>query len=193
MKNRLTFLLLLLLLCPLLAPAADAASKNVDKEFTAAKAALSRLDADKGKARGYRDRWVKVIADLESFSARHSRHPKSVEALYLAATAQEKMALISRLSGDFVAAQESYLAVADVTPKSPYAVEGLWAAARLTEKNLDDPAAAYRFYERIKAEQGQSKYAGKAKEELKRLAAYAPKPAPKPPVVAAPPVPSLPA
>lgn len=192
MKNHGTFFLLLLLLCTLLTPGVDAASKNPDKEFTAAKAALTRLDADKGKARGYRDRWVKVIADLESFRARHPRHAKSAEALYLAATAQEKMALISRLTGDFAAAQESYLAVADAAPKSPYAADGLWAAARLTEKNLQDPAVAYRVYERIRTEQGQSKYAGKAKEELKRLAAYAPKPAPKPPVVTATPAPSPP-
>ena len=187
MKNRLTFFLLLLFFCTLLTPGAEAASKNADKEFTAAKTALNRLDADKGKARGYRDRWVKVIADLESFRARHPRHQRSAEALYLAATAQEKMALISRLPGDFAAAQEAYLVVADVAPKSPYAVEGLWAAARLTEKHLQDPAAVYRFYDRIKAEQGHSKYAGKAKEELKRLAAYAPKPVLKPQVVAAPP------
>lgn len=186
MKNRLTFFLLLLFFCTLLTPGAEAASKNADKEFTAAKTALSRLDADKGKARGYRDRWVKVIADLESFPARHPRHQRSAEALYLAATALEKMALISRLPGDFAAAQEAYLVVADVAPKSPYAVEGLWAAARLTEKHLHDPAAVYRFYDRIKAEQGHSKYAGKAKEELKRLAAYAPKPVPKHQVVAAP-------
>ena len=192
MKNHWTFFLLLLFFCTLLTPVADAASKNPDKEFTAAKAALTRLDDDKGKARSYRDRWVKVVADLESFRARHPRHAKSAEALYLAATAQEKMALISRLPGDFAAAQESYLAVADVAPSSPYAAEGLWSAARLTEKNLNDPAAAYRFYERIKAEQGQSKYAGKAKEDLKRLAAYAPKPAPKPPVLAAPPAQSPP-
>ena len=104
MKNHWTIFLLLLLLCTLLTPGADAASKNPDKEFTAAKAALSRLDADKGKARGYRDRWVKVIADLESFRARNPRHGKSAEAVYLAATAQEKMALISRLPGDFAAA-----------------------------------------------------------------------------------------
>ena len=55
MKNHWTFFLLLLLFCTLLTPGADAASKNPDKEFTVAKAALSRLDADKGKARGYRD------------------------------------------------------------------------------------------------------------------------------------------
>lgn len=193
MKNHWTFLLLLLLLCTLLTPGADAAGKNPDKEFTAAKAALNRLDSEKGKARGYRDRWVKVIADLESFRARHPRHAKGAEALYLAATAQEKMALISRLSKDFAAAQQAYLAVADVAPRSPYATEGLWAAARLTEKNLNDPTAAYRVYGRITAEQGQSKYAGKAKEALKRLAAYAPKPAvSKPPVLAAPPAQSPP-
>ena len=192
MKNHRTFFLLLLLLCTLLTPGVDAASKNPDKEFTAAKAALNRLDADKGKARGYRDRWVKVIADLESFRARNPRHAKSAEAHYLAATAQEKMAEISRLSKDFVAAQEAYLAVAELAPRSPFAVDGLWAVARLTEKNLQDPAVAYRVYERIRTEQGQSKYAGKAKEELKRLAAYAPKPAPKPPVVATAPAPSSP-
>ncbi|PKN13505.1 MAG: N-acetylmuramoyl-L-alanine amidase [Deltaproteobacteria bacterium HGW-Deltaproteobacteria-4] len=192
MKKHWTFFLLLLFFCTLLTPGADAAGKNPDKEFAAAKAALTRLDADKGKARSYRDRWVKVIADLESFRARHPRHGKSAEALYLAATAQEKMALISRLPGDFAAAQEAYLAVADAAPSSPYAADGLWAAARLTEKNLQDPAATYRVYERIKTEQGQSKYAGKAKDELKRLAVYAPKPAPKPPVVAAPPAPSAP-
>jgi N-acetylmuramoyl-L-alanine amidase len=193
MKNHGTFFLLLLLFCSLLTPGADAASKNPDKEFIAAKTALTRLDNDKGKARGYRDRWVKVVADLESFHTRYPRHQRSAEALYLAATAQEKMALISRLPGDFAAAQEAYLAVVDVAPKSSYAAEGLWAAARMTEKNLQDPAAAYRFYERIKAEQGQSNYAGKAKEELTRLAAYAPKPAPKPSVVTTPPAPSLPA
>ena len=191
MKNHWTFFLLLLLFLSL-TPGADAAGKNPDKEFTAAKAALNRLDADQGKARGYRDRWVRVIADLESFRARHPRHAKSAEALYLAATAQEKMARISRLPGDFAAAQEAYLAVAELAPRSPFAVDGLWASARLTEKNLQDPAAAYRVYERIRIEQGKSKYAGKAKEELKRLAAYAPKPAPKPPVVAALPPPSAP-
>ncbi|MDZ4185123.1 MAG: N-acetylmuramoyl-L-alanine amidase [Desulfuromonadales bacterium] len=192
MKNHRTFFLLLLIFCTFLTPGADAAGKNPDKEFTAAKAALNRLDAEKGKARGYRDRWVKVIADLESFRARNPRHAKSAEAHYLAATAQEKMAEISRLSKDFAAAQEAYLAVAELAPRSPFAVEGLWAAARLTEKKLQDPAVAYRVYERIRTEQGQSKYAGKAKEELKRLAAYAPKPAPKPPVVAALPLPSVP-
>lgn len=192
MKNHWTCFLLFLLFSTLLPHGADAAGKNPDKEFAAAKAALTRLDADKGKARSYRDRWVKVIADLESFRARHPRHGKGAEALYLAATAQEKMALISRLSADFSAAQKSYLAVADLAPRSPYAAEGLWAAARLTEKKLLDPAATYRVYERIKTEQGQSKYAGKAKDELKRLAVYAPKPAPKPPVVAVPPVQSAP-
>jgi N-acetylmuramoyl-L-alanine amidase len=186
MKNRLTFFLLLLF-CTLLTPGADAATKNPEQEFTAAKAALSRLDADKGKTRSYRDRWVEVITRLEAFSAKNPRHSRSAEALYLAATAQEKMAAVSHLPKDVVAAQEAYLVVAEVAPKSPFAAQGLWAAARLAEKKLHDPTGAYRLYARITAEQGQSKYVGKAKPELKRLAAYAPKSSPKPQVVAAPP------
>ena len=193
MKNRLTFFLLLLLLfCTLLTPGADAASKkgkNPEQEFTAAKTALTRLDNSKGVARSYRDRWVEVIARLEAFSAKNSRHAKSAEALYLAATAQEKMAKISQLAKDDVAAKEAYLAVAAAAPKSPFAAQGLWAAARLAEKELHDPAEAYRLYARIAAEQGQSKYVGKAKVELKRLAAYAPKIPPKAQIVAASPTP----
>lgn len=189
MKNRLTFFLLLLLFCTVATPAVFAASKNPEQEFTKAKTALSRLDASKGKERSYRDRWVAVIARLEAFSAKNPRHARSAEALYLAATAQEKMAAISQLSRDAAAAQEAYLAVAAAAAKSPFAAQGLWAAARLAEKELHDPAEAYRLYARITAEQNRSKYAGKARAELQRLAAYAPKPPPPPPVVAALPAP----
>jgi N-acetylmuramoyl-L-alanine amidase len=188
MKNRLTFFLLFLLFCTLLTPGADAASKNgrnPEQEFTAAKTALTRLDNSKGKERSYRDRWVAVITRLEAFSAKNPRHARSAESLYLAATAQEKMAVISQLTKDEVAAQQAYLTVAAAAPKSPFAAQGLWAAARLAEKELHDPAEAYRLYARIAAEQSQSKYAGKARAELKRLAAYAPKPPPPPQVVAA--------
>ena len=189
MKIRLTYFFLFLLCCMFLAPGADAASKNPEREFTAAKATLTRLDSSKGVARSYRERWVEVIARLEAFSAKHPRHARSAEALFLAATAQEKMAVISQLAKDDVAAKEAYLAVATVAPQSPFAAQGLWAAARVAEKELHDPAEAYRLYARIAAEQGQSKYVGKAKVELKRLAAYAPKTPPKPQVVATSPTP----
>ena len=190
MKYRLT--VFLLLFCTLLVPGADAASKkgkNPEQEFTAAKTALTRLDNSKGVVRSYRERWVEVIARLETFSAKHPRHPRSAEALYLAAMAQEKMAVISQLAKDDVAAKEAYLAVVAAAPQSPFAAQGLWAAARLAEKELHDPAEAYRLYGRIAAEQSQSKFAGKAKAELKRLAAYAPRTPPKAQIVTAPPTP----
>lgn len=188
MKIRATFFLLLLF-CIVLVPGANATSKtgrNPEQEFGKAQAALTRLDKSKGVARSYRERWVEVITRLEAFSAKYPRHARSAEALYLAATAQEKMAVISQLAKDDVSAKEAYLAVAAAAPQSPFAAQGLWAAARLAEKELHDPAEAYRLYARIATEQGQSKYAGKAKDGLKRLAAYAPKTPPKQVVTALP-------
>lgn len=179
MKNRLIFPLLFLLCSALVTPGADAASKtnrNPDQEFTSAQAALTRLDSSKVAARSYRERWVEVIGRLETFSARHPRHQKRAESLYLAAQAREKMATISRLPKDVVAAQEAYLAIATAAPQSPFAAQGLWSAARMAEKAQRDPGEAYRLYARIDAEQSQSKYAAKARQELKRLAPYAPRP-----------------
>jgi N-acetylmuramoyl-L-alanine amidase len=188
MMNRPIFFLLLIF-CLFLVPCAEAASqkgRNPEQEFTAAKTALTRLDKSKGKERSYRDRWVAVITRLETFSAKNPRHQRSAEALYLAATAQEKMAVISQLIKDDAVAKEAYLAVAAAAPQSPFAAQGLWAAARLAEKELHDPDEAYRLYARITAEQSHSKYAGKARAELKRLAAYAPEPLVSSQVVAAP-------
>lgn len=177
------FFLLLFLSCGILATGAHAATKGADREFADAKKALVQLDSSKGRERSYRERWVAVIARLETFSRKNSRHPKAAEALYLAASAQEKMAAISLLNRDVLRAKDAYLNVAAAMPKSPFAAQGVWAAARLSEKNLHDPAEAYRLYSRIDAEQKKSKFAALARAELDRLAAFAPKPQQKPQAV----------
>jgi N-acetylmuramoyl-L-alanine amidase len=189
MKNHGTFFLLFLLFCSLLTSAAFAASKNPDQEFTAAKTALSRLDSSKGVQRSYRDRWVEVIARLEAFGRKNPRHQSAPEALYLAAEASEEMAKISRLKNDIETAKDAYTTVATVAPKSPFAAKGFWAAAVIAEKSLNDPAEAYRLYSRLNEEQSKSSYATKARQELKRLAAHAPKPPPRPQVTVAAPAP----
>lgn len=182
MKNTWIFSLLLFC-CGFFIPGAASASQASDREFTQAQAALTRLDTSKGAPRTYRERWVTVITRLETFSARNPRHSKAPEALYLAATAREKMATISQLDKDALAAKEAYAIVAATAPSSPFAAKGLWAAARLAAKRLNDPAEAYRLYALLDTEQRKSSYAPKARQELKRLAPYAP-----PPVVVASPV-----
>lgn len=172
MKNRLIIISLIFFLFGILV--SSAAARDPDQEFSRAQSALNKLDSSKGVARTYRERWVEVISRFESFSSRFPRHSKSPEALLLAAGAREKMAAISLLPKDVAAAREAYLSVAATAPQSPCAAEGLWRAARLSEKKMQDPVQAYQLYARITAEQNKSEYAGKAAAELKRLAAFAP-------------------
>lgn len=175
MKNWLIITTLILFSCGLLTTGANAAGRDPERDFSRAKSALTKLDATKGVSRTYRDRWVEVISGLESFSARFPRHKKSPEALFLAAGAREKMASISLLPGDMTAAQTAYLAVATAAPQSSFAAQSLWAAARIAEIKLHNPAQAYQLYARINAEYDKSKYAATSGGELKRLAAHAPR------------------
>lgn len=144
------------------------------QDFQGARDAYRALQ-DSRKDKLYRHNWEKVIGKLAAVSSRHPGSAEAAESLYLEGKAWNGLYEVTRGREDAVKAVGAFERLAQTCSSSALADDGLFLAASLQEKVLGDPAAAWKTHRRIADDFSSSDMASKARESLKRLAAYAPK------------------
>ena len=122
--------------------------KGLQGRYAAAKAAMTRLKADKTRS-CWRQPWEDLRDDFLRVYLSRKTWAVAPGALFRAAQSQEALAGCSHLSAEYRLARDLYLALAKEFPRSALADDALLSAAALAAGPLDDTAAALALLDRL--------------------------------------------